>query len=57
MNFEIKKTQEKEESVYKTLYIKKKQADVIDALAKANNTSWNNIVISMIEACLEEPKS
>lgn len=54
MKFEIKKTQDKEESVYKTLYIKEKLADKIDKLSIDNNTSWNNVVISMIEACLGE---
>ena len=52
MNFKIKATQAKEESIYKTLYIKKNLADKIDLLAKENNTSWNNVVISMIESCL-----
>ena len=54
MNFKIKPTQAKEESIYKTLYIKKKLADQIDRIAKDNNTSWNNVVISMIESCLTE---
>ncbi|MDD6237189.1 MAG: hypothetical protein PUB00_07390 [Clostridiales bacterium] len=54
MNFKIKPTQAKEESIYKTLYIKKKLADQIDRIAKENDTSWNNVVISMIESCLTE---
>ncbi len=54
MKFELKKTQAKEESTYKTLYIKKNLVDKIDEIAKENETSWNNVVISMIESCLKE---
>lgn len=54
MKFEVKKTKEKETSIYKTLYIKQRLADKIEKLAKDNNTSFNNVVISMIEACLYE---
>lgn len=52
MKFQIKKTQAKETSIYKTLYIKKHIVDNIDKIAKENNTSWNNVVISIIESCL-----
>lgn len=54
MGFKIKSTQNKNEAVYKSLYIKKSLSDKISEIAKAHNTSWNNIVISMIESCLEE---
>lgn len=54
MNFEIKKTKEKEETIYRTIYIKKRLTEKIEELAKKNNTSWNNIVISMIESCLKD---
>lgn len=54
MNFKIKDTKQKEESVYKTLYLKKNIVDKIDNLAKDNNTSFNNIVVSMIENCLND---
>ena len=42
MNFEIKKTRQKEERIYKT----------IDAIAAENHTIFNNVVVSMLEACL-----
>ncbi len=54
MKFEIKKTTEKDPSIYKTLYIKEKLSKQIEQIAVDNNTSWNNVVISMIESCLEE---
>ncbi len=52
MNFELKKTKGKEETCYKTIYIKQTLVDKINKIASDNNTSFNNVVISMIEACL-----
>ena len=54
MKFEIKNTKEKEASTYKTLYIKKDLVDQINKIAREHNTSWNNVVISMIENCLTD---
>ena len=54
VKFTIKPTHNKEESTYKTLYIKQSLVDAVDKIAKENNTSWNNVVISMIESCLSE---
>ena len=54
MKFEIKKTKEKETASYKSLYIKDKLVEKIDKIAKDNNTSFNNVVISMIEHCLND---
>ncbi len=56
MNFEIKSTKQKYPAIYKTLYIKQSLADKIEKIANENETSWNNVVISMIESCLEEDK-
>lgn len=54
MKFEIKPTKSKEPSIYKTLYIKRSLADQIEQIAKNNETSFNNVVISMIESCLKD---
>lgn len=54
MKFELKPTKEKEAAVYKTIYIKERLAAQIEAIAKENNTSFNNVVVSMIESCLKE---
>lgn len=54
MSFKIKETKNKEPAINKTLYIKKALADRIEKIATENETSWNNVVISMIESCLEE---
>lgn len=52
MDFMIKQTKEKEECAYKTIYIKQNLVEEIEKIATINKTSFNNVVISMIEACL-----
>lgn len=54
MAFKIKNTKNKAEAIYKSLYISKSLADKIQKIADENNTSFNNVVISMIESCLQE---
>lgn len=54
MNFTIKKTKGKKPSIYKTLYIQQELSDKIETIAANNQTSWNNVVISMIESCLKQ---
>ena len=54
MKFELRQLPAKEESIYKTLYIKRSLADHIEEIASENSTSFNNVVISMIESCLKE---
>lgn len=54
MSFEIKKTKEKVKSSYKTLYLSENIIEQISKIAKENDTSFNNVVISMIEHCLKE---
>lgn len=53
MKFVPKKTKEKNPASYKTLYIKEDLIKKIEKIAKENDTSFNNVVISMIETCLE----
>ncbi len=52
MNFVPKNTKKKENSVYKSLYIKEELVKKIEEIAKINNTSFNNVIVSMIEFCL-----
>lgn len=52
VRFEIKKTRRKEQREYRTLYIKKSLLEQIEAITAQYNTSFNNVVVSMIEACL-----
>lgn len=56
MNFVPKKTKEKITSVYKTLYIREELVKQIEKIAKEHDTSFNNVIISMIETCLDESK-
>lgn len=54
MNLKIKPTKNKEPASYKSLYIKKALIEKIEEIVKENNTSFNNVVISMIEECLKQ---
>lgn len=52
--FKIKATQNKEPACYKTLYIKEELLKKIEEIVKKNNTSFNNVIISMIKYCLRK---
>ncbi len=52
MDFVIRQTRKKEPASYKSLYIKDDLLKEVEALAKEYGTSFNNVVISMIEACV-----
>lgn len=52
MNFIPKNTKKKDNSIYKSLYIKEDLAKKVEEIAKINNTSFNNVIVSMIEFCL-----
>ena len=54
MAFEIKKTKNKVAAITKSLYITEALAERVQKIANDNNTSFNNIVISMIESCLAD---
>ena len=54
MSFIPKKTKDKIPATYKTLYLKENQVKEIEKIAKENNTSFNNVVVSMIETCLKK---
>lgn len=54
MGFKIKSTKKKIPATYKSLYIRNDLVKAIDLIAKENNTSFNNVLISMIESCLED---
>lgn len=52
MDFVVKETKKKDPASYKSLYIKDHLLKEVERIADANSTSFNNVVISMIEACL-----
>lgn len=53
MTFKPKKSKEKIPMTYKSIYIKEELVKQIEKIAKENDTSFNNVVISMIEECLK----
>ncbi len=54
MPFEPKSAKKKGKGIYKSLYISEDIAEQVDKLAAENGTSFNNMVVSMIEYCLKE---
>ena len=52
MAFVLKKTKDKVKSIYKTLYIPQDTAEKVERLAIENETSFNNVVVSMIDSFL-----
>ena len=56
MKFVPKNTKKKENSVYKSLYLKEELVKKIEEIAKDNDTSFNNVIVSMIEFCLYDDK-
>ena len=54
MVFKPKNTKIKIPTTYKSIYIKEELVKEIEKIAKDNNTSFNNVVISMIEECLKK---
>ena len=57
MAFRPKPTKEKVHAGYKSLYIKDELIEKINRLAKEHNTSFNNIVISIIESFFENEQN
>ena len=53
MAFVPKSTKEKDISIYKTLYLKEELVKEVEKIATDNDTSFNNVVVSMIEYCLK----
>lgn len=53
MTLKIKPTKNKVETLYKTIYIKEDLVKKINKIANDNNTSFNNVVISIIEDFFE----
>lgn len=46
--------QRKGEAAYKTIYLRQRLIDQIEKIAAENETSFNSIVVSMIEQCLKD---
>ena len=52
--FVPKETKKKVSAGYKTIYLRQNVIEEIEKIARENDTSFNNVVVSMIERCLEE---
>ena len=52
MSFVPKQTRKKVEAGYKTIYLRQSLIDQIERIANENETSFNNVVVSIIELCL-----
>ena len=57
MPFVPRSTKEKEKSSYKTMYLSDRLILEINRIAAAYETSFNNVVVSMIEDCLKDRES
>lgn len=54
MSIEIDFKKSKVSASYKTIYLKNDTIDKINEIANKNDTSFNNIVVNMIEYCIKE---
>lgn len=52
INLDYKK--QKVKASYKSLYLKNDLIEQVEEIAKKNNTSFNNIIVSMIEYCVKK---
>lgn len=44
---------ERVQAGYKTIYLKNSTIEQIEAIANKNNTSFNNVVVNMVDYCLK----
>ena len=54
MPFTPRQTKGREKSFYKTLYLAEQLIREVERIASEYDTSFNNVVVSMIEYCLED---
>ena len=54
MSIEIDFKKSKVNANYKKIYLKNEMIEKINKIANKNDTSFNNIVVNMIEYCLKE---
>ena len=53
MKKELDFSKHKVSASYKTIYIRNETIEKINKIAKDNHTSFNNVVISMINYCID----
>ncbi|MCL1832393.1 MAG: hypothetical protein FWG45_05730 [Oscillospiraceae bacterium] len=57
MDWKLNKTQNKVPHCNKSIYIAEHLVEKIERIAGENNTSVNNVIVSMIESCLKEEEN
>lgn len=57
MKFVLNNDKDKSKSSYKSLYISNDLIEEIDRIARENDTSFNRVVVSMVEYALENYSS
>lgn len=53
MKRELDFSKHKVSASYKTIYIRNETIEKINQIAIANNTSFNNVIVSMINYCID----
>jgi hypothetical protein len=54
MGINIDFSKKKVSAGYKTIYLKTDMIDAIEKIASKNDTSFNNVIVSMLEFCLKD---
>ena len=54
MSIKINFNKEKVYAGYKTIYLRNDCIEKIEKIANENNTSFNNVIVNMINYCLKE---
>lgn len=54
MSIKINFNKEKVSAGYKTIYLRNDCIEKIEKIASENNTSFNNVIVNMINYCLKE---
>ncbi len=54
MSIYINMKKNKVEASYKTVYLRNDLIEKLDKIAKDNKTSFNNVVVNMLEYCTNE---
>ncbi len=54
MAFVPRRPQQKQESIYRTLYLSMELNKSVESIAQEYETSFNRVVVSMIKQCLED---
>lgn len=57
MSLYINLKKEKVEASYKTIYLRNDLIEKLNKIASENETSFNNVVVSMLDYCVNDKKA